>query len=317
VTETNNPPPPPTQPTLVGAEPIPPRDPQRLAHLAQNRRLIVRRSLLSSALGGVIPLPVMDDFVAGRVRAGLFMKLAESRHVDLPQSSADLLSDPKEGSAIRNATLTAATLVALKLAWRKFFALLAAGRGADEMATTFQFATLVDHYCARMHVGGAVTRHQAAELRKIMHDTIDGMEKSALVAVFKDGGRVLGRSLLEAPRWMSERVAAYAQRWVGTGGNPDIPFDAAPPPPPAPSPEGGPAADSAARAESDRWLDRASRVVEDRIGGLGYDYLSALVERFEERWRTRPQEPETEGQTAGAPAAPTPAAPPAGGPGSA
>src|SRR5688500_17346038 len=102
------------RPKLVGAEPVSPRDPQQVAHLLANRPLIIRRSLLATALGGFVPLPVMDDYIAGRVRAGLYMKLAESRQVDLAQSSADLLADPKEGSAWRNATVTAATLVALK-----------------------------------------------------------------------------------------------------------------------------------------------------------------------------------------------------------
>src|SRR5687768_5758306 len=98
------------RPVLVGAEPIPPRDPLRFGYLAQNRALIIKRSLLSTALGGFIPLPVMDDFVAGRIRAGLYMRLAQSRQVDLPQSAADVLSDPKDGSALRNATVTAVTL---------------------------------------------------------------------------------------------------------------------------------------------------------------------------------------------------------------
>jgi hypothetical protein len=262
------------------AEPVEPEDPARLAHLARNRGLIVRRSLLATALGGFIPLPVMDDFVAGRVRAGLFIKLAESRHVDLPQSAADLLADPREGSALRNATLTAATLVALKLAWRKFFALLAVGRGAEEMATTFQFATLVDHYCARLHVGGAVTRRQAAELRGLMHASIDRTHKSALVAVFRDGGRVLARSVLEAPRWVTDRIGSYAQRWAqgrGTPAGSSSPLDAG--------------VDLPADGAGNRWIDRAARVIEDRLGGVGNDYLTALVERFEERWRARPPEP--------------------------
>jgi hypothetical protein len=275
------------RPVLV-AEPVDVPDPQRLAHLTQNRGLIVRRSLLATALGGFIPLPVMDDFIAGRVRAGLFMKLAESRHVDLPQSAADLLSDPREGSALRNATLTAATLIALKLAWRKFFALLAAGRGAEEMATTFQFGTLVDHYCAKIHVGGAVARPRAAELRVVMHDAIDQTEKSKLVSVFRDGGKVLGRSVLEAPRWVSERVGSYAQRWASTRGAPPgaPPFD-----PPTDLPAG-----------ESRWIDRAARLVEDRLAGLGNGYLGSLIDDFEERWRSRPQDP---------PAPPDAAPPPA------
>jgi hypothetical protein len=284
--DSNEPPDERPRPVLV-AERVDVPDPQRIAHLSQNRGLIVRRSLLASALGGFIPLPVMDDFVAGRVRAGLFIKLAESRHVDLPQSTADLLSDPREGSTIRNATVTAATLIALKLAWRKFFALLAAGRGAEEMATTFQFGTLVDHYCAKIHVGGGVARPRAAELRVIIHDSIDHTEKSALVSAFRDGGKVLGRSVLEAPRWMSERVSSYAQRWASTRGAPPgaPPFD-----PPTDLPVG-----------ESRWIDRAAHLIEDRLGGLGNGYLGSLIDDFEARWRARPQDP---------PAAPD-AAPPA------
>jgi hypothetical protein len=276
------------RPVLV-AERVEVPDPLRLAHLGQNRGLIVRRSLLASALGGFIPLPVMDDFVAGRVRAGLFIKLAESRNVDLPQSTADLLSDPREGSTLRNATLTAATLVALKLAWRKFFALLAAGRGAEEMATTFQFATLVDHYCAKVHVGGAVARPRAAELRVIIHDAIERTEKTALVSAFRDGGKVLGRSVLEAPRWVGERLGSYAQRWASTRGAP--PGAAAPFDPPTDLPAG-----------ETRWLDRAARLIEERLSGLGNGYLGTLVDDFEVRWRSRPQDP---------PGPPPDAAPPA------
>ena len=54
-----------------------------VSHLAENRRLIVRRSLLATAVGGVIPIPVLDDYFAGRVRAGMLAKIAERRRVDL------------------------------------------------------------------------------------------------------------------------------------------------------------------------------------------------------------------------------------------
>ncbi len=262
-------------PPMIGAEPVTPRDPARLAHLAENRSLIVRRSLMSSAVGGLVPLPVMDDIVAGRIRAGLFMRLAATRHVDLPQPSADLLADPREGSALKNVTLTAAALIAIKLAWRKVFVLLAAGRGAEEMATTFQFATLVDHYCARLHVGGAITRPDAAQLHKLILTCIERSEKTALVNVFRDGGKVLGRSLLEAPRWIGERMAAAVQRFGASGGNPDVILDETE----RTGPEG---------AVNARWLDRATRLVEERLSGLGQDYLGALVDRFETDWRNRP-----------------------------
>lgn len=262
-------------PGLVGAELVTGGDPDRLAHLAQNRPFIIRRSLLATALGGFIPLPVMDDLISGRVRAGLYMRLAETRQVDLPQTAADLLADPRDTSTLRNATLLAATLIAIKLAWRKFFALLAAGRGAEEMATTFQFASLVDHYCAKLHVGGGVSRSQASELRKVILVAIERTEKVVLVSVFREGGKVLGRSILEAPRWVSDRLSGHAERWVQTGGRPDAPFGSAVNP-------GTPEA---------AWLERAARAVEARLASVGTEYVAKLVDRFEEAWRQRPPLP--------------------------
>ena len=270
----SDPPPPP-----VVAEPIETRDPKRLAHLGEQRGLIIRRSLLAAGLSGLIPIPVLDEYVAGRVRAGLYMKLAAARNVDLPQSAADLLGDPQDPSMMRNLTTIAVMLLAMKKTWNRLFALMRMGKGAEDMATNFQCAMLVDHYCARLHVGGAVTRNRAAQLHVVMHGSVDHTEKQLLVAAFRDGAKVLGRSVLEAPQWITDRLHTYAQRWAATGGR-GAPFDPATDLPP----------DEAQR--TDRWLDRAARVVEERLGAMGNDYLGGLVDRFEERWKNRP--PETE-----------------------
>jgi hypothetical protein len=246
-------------------------DADNLEHLAANRRLIIRRALLASAVGGVVPLPVMDDYLAGRVRAGMLMKLAERRQVDLLLSSAELLGDPRETTAARNATMTAATLLAFKLAWKKFFALMAVGRRAEEMATTFQMGTLFDHFCTKLHVGAGIDRARAAQLRATIHASVSDAEKAALTAVFRDGGRILGRSMLEAPAWMSKRVERAAEQWARTGGHPSA----------APDLE----ADVPADGENARWLDRASGAVETRLNQLGTSYLRTLVRSFEQRWR--------------------------------
>ncbi len=269
----------------VEAEKLEIRDAARFRYLSANRGLIVKRSLLATVVGGLIPIPVVDDYVASRVRAGLLMKLAEQRHVDLPQSSAELMGDPREPSMIRHATLTAITLVALKLAWRKVFAVLAAGRGAEEMATTFQFATLFDHYCAKLHVGAAIDRQRASELRQHIHQTVERTGKATLVAVFRDGSRILGRSMLEAPRWLSTRLVTLAQRWTSTRGNVAATFD--------------PAAEVAAGAGETQWLDRASSAVEERLSLLGNDYLTILIDDFDRRWADRPPPPETPTSPAG------------------
>ena len=259
-----------------------------VAHLADNRRLIVRRALLATAVGGVIPIPVLDDYFAGRVRAGMLAKIAERRKVDLAPGSAELLGDPREGNSVRNATLTAATLVALKLAWRKFFALLALGRRADEMATSFQLGMLFDHYCAKVHVGAGVDRLQAAALRQAIFGALSESERQAFVLAFREGGKVLGRSFLEAPNWLSERIRLAAEHWAESGGKSTDPDEA------------GEAGDA---GEEVRWLDRAAAAVESRLGRVEHGYLSGLVQAFERRWR------EAEAQKAAAPDVPPPAGP--------
>jgi hypothetical protein len=243
-----------------------------LDHLAENRRLIVRRSLLASAVGGAVPLPVLDDYFAGRVRAGMLLKIAERRRVDLAPSSAELLGDPREGTAARNATLTAATLLALKLAWRKFFALLAIGRRAEDMATSFQLGMLFDHYCAKLHVGAGIDRAQAVLLREAIFGALAESEKAAFVGAFREGGRVLGRSFMEAPDWVGERVNRAAQRWAETGGKTADPGE-------------GEAAEKDGDTAEARWIDRASAAVESRIGRVEHGYLTRLVQVFERRWR--------------------------------
>ena len=65
--------------TEVHAEPVVAYDPELLAHLSLHRALIVRRALLASAIRGFLPLPMVDDLLAGRVRAGLYTKVAAGR----------------------------------------------------------------------------------------------------------------------------------------------------------------------------------------------------------------------------------------------
>jgi hypothetical protein len=257
----------------VGAEPVTLQDPSRFSHLARNRGLIVRRALIASALSGLVPVPIMDDILSGRVRAGLYMKLAASRQVDLPAASAEVLAEGKAGSAWRTITFAAVALATLKLAWRKLFALLAAGRGAEDMAMTFQVATLIDHYCTRLHVGGPISRSQATLLHALIYQSVNRTSKTKLVPAFREGGKILGRSLVEAPRWVSLTLSRYAEHWLHTSGHPEA------------APAGWPTEDS---AEEKTWLDRAAHTVEQRLAALGSEYLGDLIDDFEARWRERP-----------------------------
>ncbi len=253
--------------TRVDAELVTPPPGDRLAHLGVHRGLIIRRALLVGAIRGFFPVPVVDERIANRVLAGLLGKLAAGRQVDLPPASATALVGG--GGVLANLTIASAAALIATFAGRKFLALLAAGRGADEMAVTFYRATLFDHYCAKLHVGGPVVPAAAARLRAIIEAELAEMSLGPALTAFREGGKVLGRTLLEAPRWLSQRIAALAERFVRSGGNPDL-VDALVDPP-----EGG----------DEPWLERAARLVEDTLGGGGGDHLAKMVARFENRWR--------------------------------
>ena len=45
------------------------------------------------------------------------------------------------------------------------------------------------------------------------------------MTAFRDGSRVLGRSALEAPAWMSARIERAARRWAESGGRTADPGD--------------------------------------------------------------------------------------------
>jgi hypothetical protein len=162
--------------------------------------------------------------------------------------------------------LAVASLVTLKLAWRKISALLAAGRAGEDIAATFAFATLFDHYCARIHVGAALDAERAAALRTIIQATVRDAQLTTLVGVFRHGAAVLARGVLEAPRFISSRLAALAERWVTTRGNAEATVDLS-------------------FADSDQWLDRAACAVAKDLDKVDPAYLTNLVADFENLWR--------------------------------
>jgi hypothetical protein len=254
---------------LVGAEPVIAFDAEALAHLAQHRGLIVRRALLASALRGFMPVPLVDDMLAARVRAGLYAKLAGGRQVDLPTSAAAVLAEARGQGPLAKIGLVAAAALIAKFAGRKFLALLAAGRSAEEMAMTFYSATLFDHYCAKLHVGGQVTPDHAARLRRCLVVKPSDVSLGPALAAFREGSRILGRSLLEAPRWVSQRITALGERFVHSGGNPDV-LDAFP---------------VGASGET-AWLDRAATAVDEAMARSGNEHLAGLIRTFEERWQS-------------------------------
>lgn len=253
--------------TIVRAEPVLPDDGQRFAHLRAHRGLIVRRALLASAIRGFFPVPLADDLLCGRIHTGLLQKLASLNQVDLGAEAAAIVAKAGGPSAATSLSLSAVAAIVAKFAGRKFVALLAAGRSAEDMARTFLRATLFDHYCAKLHVGGPITSSTATRLVESLDVGVGDLSAGPVFEAFRDGARQLGRSLLEAPGWIVQRMSKLGERFVHSGGNPDV-LDAFP-----------------VDASSDNtWLDRVAQSVENMLGRAGTGAIERAVREFEARW---------------------------------
>jgi len=253
---------------VILAEPVLPDRSARVAHLAAHRGLIVRRALLASAIRGFLPLPLADDALCLRIHAGLFQKLASLRHVDLAHERAVLLARAGVPGTLKTLTVTALSAVVAKFAGRKFLALLAAGHSAQDMAGSFLRASLFDHYCAMLHVGGPVSASRARRLCDCLAFAPAELSSGPILEAFREGARQLGRSLLEAPAWVMHRAAALGEKFVQSRGNPEVL-------------RAFPEVD-----EEHTWIDRAARAVDQALARAGSDTMAEVVDGFEQRWRS-------------------------------
>jgi len=192
--------------------------PTTTEHLRGHRRLILGRALLSGA-AGLVPVPYLDDLLAGQVRAGLVRRLAELRRVDVDGNAVAELSTPTGSRVLHAAGVGAILLGGAKKVWRRVAASLLVVRRADEAMQTFQIGTLFDHYCTRHHVGLGLDGNKARTLRDAMDDAIRHARGHALEDAFQRtlaGSRKLagklGRKMLVEK--VETELAGPAQAYV-------------------------------------------------------------------------------------------------------
>lgn len=186
-------------------------------HLGQHRGMIVGRAAMASAIS-LLPVPVLDELLAGAVRETLLRRIAELRRVDIDDAAIALLADVSRGDLLRLAIDASAAAVVWKRAWRRAAATLRVARRADEFAATFALATLFDHYCARHHVGLGIDQARAHELRAAIDDAVAAARRGLVQRAVRRSGALLSgapRALLLAVRpskdALIERVEQKAQ----------------------------------------------------------------------------------------------------------
>jgi hypothetical protein len=220
-------------------------------HLDSNRRLIIGRALLSGA-AGLVPVPYLDDIVAGAVRSALLRQVAERRAVDADRNALAELSTPHGSRILSAATLGAAALGGARRAWRHVATSILLVRRVDEAVQTFQIGTLFDHYCARHHVGLGLDGERARQLRKSMDQAIRVARNDAVDRTFKKTLRASSGVLVAAAKRLLPRLRKQ---------------------------------DDA----SDAQLEVAVEKVEAELQGPSSAYVAALVGAFDVAWAPHKQ----------------------------
>jgi hypothetical protein len=173
-----------------------------IEHLRATLAMIAGRTAFAGAVS-LIPVPILDEWLAGRAREALLERIAEIRQVDVDSAAIVLLADVGDESldhAIGAAEAASLFRGAFRRIFRTATSALKVARYGDEAVTTFTVATLFDHYCARHHLGAGVDLARARRLRS----TIDGAVSDARFALARRAVRRASRAgrglLLAAPR---------------------------------------------------------------------------------------------------------------------
>jgi len=235
-------------------------------HLKSNRGLILSRALLAGA-AGMLPVPYLDDLLAGAVRSALIRRLATLRSVDLDANAVEELAHPRGSRILGAATMGAIALGGTKRVFRKVAASLLIVRRVDEAVQTFQIGTLFDHYCAKHHTGLGVDGKRAVVVRHSMDLATKKSRSDTLERAFKNALRASSELAMKLPR-------GALSFWSRTRGGP-IPADPA-------EKIGGGLEERLDAAADTGFVKRAVQGVEAELAADGSGWIGGLVGAFDD-----------------------------------
>jgi uncharacterized protein (DUF697 family) len=231
-------------------------------HLKGNRTLILSRALLAGA-AGMLPVPYLDDLLAGAVRSAMIRRIAELRGVDVDANAVDELAHPSGSRVLNAASIGAIALGGTKRAFRKLAASILIVRRSDEAVQTFYLGTLFDHYCAKHHVGVGVDGKKAAVLRASIDLAAKQARSEALSRAFKKSLKLMSAAAMKMPK------GAFSM-WSRRRGGP-VQAERVPS-----------VNDRLDAAASESYVKDAVKDVESEVAGRGY--VRALAESFDLAW---------------------------------
>ncbi|MCS6914035.1 MAG: hypothetical protein RMK29_06670 [Myxococcales bacterium] len=169
-------------------------------HLLDNRTQILIRSALVG-LSGLIPVPPLAEYLMTSLRRGLLQYVAQSRQVDLDEAALDVLVAPRASEPLVSVTSLAGLVAALRRGrWsRRLLGVVLLVRQLDEALRAFQQATLMDHYCARYHLGPGIDAARAQALRASIEEAGRRARREVTNETFARALHLAGRALSRFP----------------------------------------------------------------------------------------------------------------------
>jgi hypothetical protein len=245
------------------------------SYLSENRRLIIGRSLASAA-AGALPVPMVEDWLASRIRRGTIRRIAEARSVDASDAAVRAVADGAE-SPPEWADIVGGTVAYRFLArqWRKLLLVYLVARRAQAAARAFLVGTLFDHYCARLHVGMGLDAQRAAELRAVIDRAIDVTPGGLGRRLFRRGALGAARASVSAPVRLADAVTGGMIRRL-LSRNQEV--------------EAVQVVDDAIERQlttKKSFLARSAAALELQVAAEGNPYLERLLGNFDELWRAR------------------------------
>ena len=249
------------------------------AYLATQRRAIIARAIAGS-LAGTLPVPFLDDWVAGAVLGGGYRRIAAAHHIDLDRDALrTLIHGNSPPTSIVDLAASGIMLRIAGRAARRMLVALATIDRARSAARTFLTMTLFDHYCAKLHTGLALDSATALALRDEISRALEQTSGALAFHPFRRGAMAALRATLRAPLELADLATRGAVRRLLARKSPTI-TDA----------EAVDELDQAvetALASKTGFLSRAVAAFEVQLSAEGTPYLDAALEAFDRRWRAR------------------------------
>jgi len=249
----------------------------RRDYLAVHRRLVLGRAVAGTAVG-LVPVPILDDWLKKTVIGGGYRRLAAAHNVDLHDDAvANLVfgrTKPPDWFE------TTASAVAFRLAgatWKRLLVVITAVRRVRSASHTFAALTLFDHYVQRRHVGMGLDAPRALELRETISRVIAETQGGLSLEPFRRGVLGAARATARAPLELIDIASGGAlRRRLGRGQEEVAEAEVV---------DEVEAALEKQLSDKASFLGRAVAGLEQQLSAEVNPYVDALIDRFDDLWR--------------------------------